>query len=262
MKSRWLVGLILAVFVLSLAPSAGAASGDKIVRTKSLTGLPVVKAACLLLDCEVLGALDTPPGSTAPSSLFLVRGLLDNTVNFLLSLLGLAAVEPDLAVTITEDGSWGSNQATAAVLDQATAAVLDQLWDRTPMTYYGSTAWESYLTQPAADIVGLRDAHCDLRATGGGLVAVIDTGVDVDHPTPSPPWFRLQLLCAPSAQRRPTSTSHRRRPRRSELGERRHRRRRGPCHRRPRQRSRSRRLGQGRWWRVWSTHRPQARSCP
>jgi hypothetical protein len=146
----------------------------------------VVKAACLLLDCEVLGALDTPPGSTAPSSLFLVRGLLDNTVNFLLSLLGLAAVEPDLAVTITEDGSWGSNQATAAVLDQATAAVLDQLWDRTPMTYYGSTAWESYLTQPAAGIVGLRDAHCDLRATGGGLVAVIDTGVDVDHPTLQP----------------------------------------------------------------------------
>jgi hypothetical protein len=33
MKSRWLVGLMLAVFVLSLAPSARAASGDKIVRT-------------------------------------------------------------------------------------------------------------------------------------------------------------------------------------------------------------------------------------
>jgi thermitase len=50
------------------------------------------------------------------------------------------------------------------------------------MSYYGSTAWESYLTQPAAGVVGLRDVHCDLRATGGGLVAVIDTGVDVDHP--------------------------------------------------------------------------------
>jgi subtilisin family serine protease len=110
-----------------------------------------------------------------------VRGLLDDTVNWLLSLLGLAAIEPDAPVAIAE--SWGNDQATAAVLDQATAAVLDRLWDRTPMTYYGSTAWRSYLTQPAAEIVRLRDAHCDLRSTGAGVVAVIDTGVDVAHPT-------------------------------------------------------------------------------
>jgi len=185
MKSRWLVGLIVAVFVLSLAPPARAASGDKIVRTKSLTGLPVINTVCALLGCVNLGALDTPPGSTAPSSLFLVRGLVDNTVNWLLSLLGLAAIEPDLEVGISESG-WGNDQATAAVLDQATASVLDQLWDRTPMTYYGSTAWQSYLTQPAADIIRLRDAHCDLRATGAGLVAVIDTGIDLDHPTLKP----------------------------------------------------------------------------
>jgi thermitase len=182
MKSRWIVGLILAAFVLSSSPEVMAAQGDKIVRTKSLTGLPVVNTVCKLLGCQILGALDTPPGSTAPSSLFLVRGLLDNTVNFLLSLLGLATIEEDLQVGIAES-RWGNDQATAAVLDQATAAVLDQLWDRTPMTYYGSTAWRSYLTQPAADIVRLRDAHCDLRSTGAGVVSVIDTGVDTDHPT-------------------------------------------------------------------------------
>ena len=186
MKSRWIVGLILAAFVLSTSPAAMAAPGDKIVRTKSLNGLPVVNLLCAVLGCNVVGPLDTDPGLTQPSSLFLVRGLLNTTVNLVLSLLGLVSIETDSLVTITEDGSWGSNQATAAVLDQATAAVLDQLWNRTPMTYYGSPAWESYLTQPAANIVGLRDAHCDLRATGGGLVAVIDTGVDVDHPTLQP----------------------------------------------------------------------------
>jgi hypothetical protein len=185
MKSRWIVGLILAAFVLSSSPAAMAAQGDKIVRTKSLTGLPVVNTVCALLGCQVLGALDILPGSTGPSSLFLVRGLLDNTVNFLLSLLGLATIEADAPVAIAESG-WGNDQATAAVLDQATAAVLDQLWDRTSMSYYGSTAWQSYLTQPATDIIRLRDTHCDLRSTGGGVVAVIDTGVDVDHPTLKP----------------------------------------------------------------------------
>ena len=185
MKSRWIVGLILAAFVFSTSPAAMAAEGDKIVRTKSVTGLPVVKAACAILDCEVVGALDVLPGSTQPSSLFLVRGLLNNTVNFLLSLLGLAQIEEDLPVTVAENG-WGSDQATTAVLDQQTTAVLDQLWDRTSMSYYGSTAWQSYLRQPAAQIIRLRDTHCDLRSTGGGIVAVIDTGVDVDHPTLKP----------------------------------------------------------------------------
>jgi hypothetical protein len=185
MKSRWIVGLILAVFIFSISPGAMAAQGDKIVRTKSLTGLPVVNAVCALLGCQVLGALDVLPGSTQASSLYLVRGLLNNTVNFLLSLLGLASIEEDLPVAVAEN-SWGNDQATTAVLDQQTTAVLDQLWDRTSMSYYGSTAWQSYLRQPAADIIRVRDTHCDLRTTGGGIVAVIDTGVDVDHPTLKP----------------------------------------------------------------------------
>src|SRR5258706_3122065 len=115
MKSRWLVGLILAVFVFSLSPAAMAASGDKIVRTKSLDGLPIIKSVCALLGCQVLGSLDILPGSTAPSSLFLVRGLLDNTVSWLLSLLGLASIERALPVSARQDASWASYQATAAL---------------------------------------------------------------------------------------------------------------------------------------------------
>ena len=96
------------------------------------------------MGATLVDQLDVLPGSTQPGSLFLVRGLVNNTVNFLLSLLGLASIEEDLVVAVSENG-WGNDQATTAVLDQQTTAVLDQLWDRTPMSYYGSTAWQSYL---------------------------------------------------------------------------------------------------------------------
>jgi hypothetical protein len=175
MRTKWIVYLVLAAFVTTLAAPAVAGDGDKIVRTKSSDGLPVITSVCKLLGCTVLLSLDTLPGSNAPSSLFLVRGLVDSVLTLTLSLLGLAAVEPDRPVHIAQDASWTSSQSSAAVLDE--------LWNRTLVTYYGTTAWEGYLQQPANDIVRLRDTHCGLRETGAGVVAVIDTGVDPDHPT-------------------------------------------------------------------------------
>lgn len=177
MRSKWVAGVVLAVFFTSVAAPVSAAQGDKIVRTRALNGLPVITAACQLLGCTVLLSLDTPPDQPAqPSSLFLVRGLVDSVLTLALSLLGLASIEPDLPVGVTQ--STG--------VTQASAAVLDQLWDRTPMTYYGTVAWEGYLRQPANDIVRLRDTHCGLGETGAGIVAVIDTGVDLAHPTLKP----------------------------------------------------------------------------
>ncbi|PYQ53223.1 MAG: hypothetical protein DMF78_09530 [Acidobacteria bacterium] len=176
MKARWVVGVVVGALVVSLAGPAAAGQGDKIVRTKSLLGLPVITNACAVLGCTVLGSLDVLPGdTTSPSSLFLVRGLVQNTVTWLMSLLGIAAVEPDLPVGVALDDSWGSSQASVAVLDS--------LWHRTPMTYYGSTAWQAYFEQPASAIVRLPQTHCSLRATGGAIVAVIDTGVDPNHAT-------------------------------------------------------------------------------
>ncbi len=178
MRTKWVVCVVLAMFLASVAAPAVAGQGDKIVRTKALDGLPIITAACKLLGCTVLLSLDTTPGSTAPSSLFLVRGLVDSVLTLTLSLLGLAAVEPDRPVAVAQDASWTSSQSSAAVLDE--------LWNRVPVSYYGTTAWEGYLQQPANDIVRLRDTHCGLRETGAGIVAVIDTGVDPDHPTLKP----------------------------------------------------------------------------
>ena len=179
MKGRWFVCLVVGVFLAALAAPVRAGQGDKIVRTKSLDGLPVVNNLCKVVGCAVIRSLDTLPGSTQPSSLFLVRGLVDNTLTVVLGLLGLSAVEPDLPVAVAADGAYTPSQASVALVD-------GELWNRTPMSYYGTSAWESYLKQPANDIVRLRETHCTLRATGGGIVAVIDTGVDPDHPTLKP----------------------------------------------------------------------------
>src|SRR4051812_40555637 len=126
MKRRWCAGLVLAVLMFSIPLPLGAAEGDKIVRTRTgLEGLPIIGSLCILRGCQLVAVLDVAPGdSTQGASLFLVRGLVDNTVNFLLSLLGLASIEPDLPVAIV-NASWGS--------DQASAAVVNDLWNRTPM---------------------------------------------------------------------------------------------------------------------------------
>ncbi len=176
MKPRWLVWLVLAVFVSSAtATPALAADGDRIVRTKSADGLGVITSACKLLGCTVLGSLDTVPGQTQASSLFLVRGLVDTVVTLLLSLLGIASIEVDLPVRLKQATSSGG-----------APPVPDGLWKRTPMTYYGTVVWEGYLEQPAGEIIGIRNTHCNLDATGGGIVAVIDSGVDPNHPALKP----------------------------------------------------------------------------
>jgi hypothetical protein len=180
MRGRGVVWVVLVVFCLSAAAPVSAAEGDKIVRTRpGLLGIDVIGTVCGLLGmtCQVLLAIDVPPGgNTDDANLFLVRGLLTEVVTPLLALLGLVAIERDLPVSALQD--WDGNQASAAVLNA--------LNSREPMDYHGTTVWEGYLRQTAAGIFGLRYAHCEAGLTGAGTVAVIDTGVDLDHPALEP----------------------------------------------------------------------------
>src|SRR6266545_3541956 len=159
-----------AIFLAALAtPVAAWDTSRSIVRIKSgLDGRTVIQSICAQLHCEILHSLDTLPGETGPSSLFVVRNLPAPSLTVNYDLLGIEAVEADLPARLAEDETWG--------VSQATAAVLDALADHTPATYYGATAWQSYLRQPASTIVRTSDTHCTLRATGGGVVAVVDTG--------------------------------------------------------------------------------------
>ena len=47
--------------------------------------------------------------------------------------------------------------------------------------YFGPQAWHGYVNQPAASAIRLADTHA-ASATGAGIVAIIDTGVDPTHP--------------------------------------------------------------------------------
>lgn len=185
MRSRWLAGLVLTVFGMTAATPALAEPDENraIVRIKDgIAGLPVINLVCSIVGCAVDSSLDTAPenGAVQQSSLFLVKLPpilnIDVLLGFVLRLLGVATVEPDLKLVVAD----------APAADESGPAVQDYLWRRTPVDYFGTTVWEGYLQQPATSIVRLRDTQCGLRTTGGGTVAIIDTGVDTDHPALKP----------------------------------------------------------------------------
>jgi subtilisin family serine protease len=174
-------GIVIALLVAGVVPRA--ASGDdlrSIVRIKDgLNGWSTIQAACVTVGCHVERSLDTPPGQTAPSSLFLVRDFPASLPPLVtLDSLGIQSLEADVLAAVSQDDAWMSAQASAAVVDS--------LGDHTPVDYFGTTAWQAYLQQAAVGIVRVRDTHCSLRQTGSGTVAVIDTGVDPQHSTLAP----------------------------------------------------------------------------
>ena len=130
-------------------------------------GLSGLNLTCLLLGCQVKQGIGDPTGQlfviTTPS--------LVNPVLFIAKLLlqpGITAIEIDQPV---------GTQASSA------GAAPSYLSDRTTVSYYGSTVWEGYVTQPAVQLIRSDAAHSVYNATGSGaIVAVIDTGVDPDNP--------------------------------------------------------------------------------
>jgi subtilisin family serine protease len=53
------------------------------------------------------------------------------------------------------------------------------LSDRTLVKYYGTSAWNAYVNQPAAFVIKVAQGH--VFAAGAGTVAFLDTGVDERH---------------------------------------------------------------------------------
>jgi subtilisin family serine protease len=59
-------------------------------------------------------------------------------------------------------------------------------YDTAPVNYYGTVVTHGYAAQSATQIIRLSDAQNGFNATGTGIVAVIDTGVDPNHPALQP----------------------------------------------------------------------------
>jgi subtilisin family serine protease len=66
-----------------------------------------------------------------------------------------------------------------AALTQSVASILEG-YDKTFLNYYGASAWDSYVTQGAAEQIHVADAHT--LVTGNATIAIIDSGVDPTHP--------------------------------------------------------------------------------
>src|SRR2546428_1341783 len=169
MKRRTLI--LFALVVLMLAGSNPATAQQRYI-VVSTGGLSSVLNLCGLLGCQVQGNLDGTVGQT-----FLVTStnILSTVVNLVESLLGIVSIEPDKIVP-----------APQTPLPNIPAG----LYDTSPVNYYGTSVWHGYAAQPAAQIIRLTDAHNGFAVAGSGIVAVIDTGVDPNHPVLYPVLLR------------------------------------------------------------------------
>src|SRR5437762_1095768 len=168
MKLRWLwVPLLICGFY------ASPATADNRVIVRTTLGLQGLQAFCsglpLLQNCTVVGGLD---GTL--NQLFLVTTPLDVTtfLNLLSATPGIVDAEADQLLSLNS-------------LNQVTTPP-PGLSDTTPVNYYGSTVWEGYVNQPAAQIVGVPQAQSTFHVAGTGIVADIDTGVDPNNPVLQP----------------------------------------------------------------------------
>src|SRR2546421_104176 len=161
-----------ALVALLCAPPVRA---DNRIILRTTLSLQALQTACnpLLLApiCTVVGGLGDPLGQV-----FLITSPLD--VNGLRNLLGnpLGIINAELDQLLNLVG--GLN-----ILPTPIPATV--MSDRTLVPYpAGSTtnAWDGYVNQPAASIVGVQDTQKTFNVLGTGIVADIDTGVDPTHP--------------------------------------------------------------------------------
>ncbi len=164
--SRSRAWVVAALLVMLWATPAKADSRIIVRTTLGLEGLQQLCNTPLLKICSVVDGLGDPL-----NQLFLLTTPLDATtvLDLLRSLPGIVDAELDQIVSLL----GGLNHVTT---------VPSALTDSTPVTYYNSTVWNGYVTQPAARIVRVATAQNRFKVAGSGTVADIDTGVDPNHP--------------------------------------------------------------------------------
>src|SRR6267143_296611 len=158
------ITIIVAMIVLMCAAAKPAAAENRYI-VQSSGGLLSVLNLCSLLGCQVQGSLDGPVGQTYLVTS--VGNLITGALTFVESLLGIVSIEADRLLPVPQ---------------QKLPSIPSGLYDTSPVKYYGTVVWHGYAAQPAAQIIRLTDAQNGFGIAGKGIVAVIDTGVDPNHP--------------------------------------------------------------------------------
>ena len=173
MKHRmWLAAVL--VTLLWAAP----AKADTGIIIRTTGGLSALQLFCglPLSPCTVVGGLDGTLGQV-----FLVTTPLDPTtfINLLGGLTGFVDAEVNQVLNLVN---------LTNLVPSPLPGMLMQ--DRSSVPYPANsttqTAWNSYVNQPAASVVGVQNAQKTFNVTGNGIVADIDTGVDPNHPVLQP----------------------------------------------------------------------------
>ena len=131
-------------------------------------GLLGLRSTCFVLGCTVNESIDGSQGLvfliTSPAGI-----PLQTFLQTLVGQLGIVDAEPDLLLRVAQSQTWPTPSG---------------LYDTTPVSYYGTSVWDGYANQPAAQIVNLPAVQSQqtFNPIGSGIVAVIDTGVDPTHP--------------------------------------------------------------------------------
>src|SRR6266566_2576443 len=173
MKHRiWLAAVMVAL--LWAAP----AKADTGIIVRTTGGLSALQLFCSLplSPCTVVGGLDGTLGQV-----FLVTTPLDPTtfINLLGGLTGFVDAEVNQVLNLV----GGLNLVPTPI---SPTLMQDRSSTPYPTGSTTQTAWNSYVNQPGASIVGIQNAQKAFNVTGSGIVADIDTGVDPNHPVLQP----------------------------------------------------------------------------
>jgi hypothetical protein len=162
-KSTRLLAPILFAAVLG-GNAATALAADYILRAPDVAVAAIAARHGLTIERSVAGhgvCLVSAPDSVPP----------DQLTAELLADADVGAFEPNGAVRMEEGRSR-----RIPMLSPATTPV-----DRSLIDYFGAPVWTGFVQQPGATLIHLHPAHARF-GNGTGIVAVIDTGIDVTHP--------------------------------------------------------------------------------